>query len=165
MNKIVHVLFLSLLLMPSAGAAGRKAVTIVPDNCTPLTLTVNGKEREYCLLGKKAPVKFEVDGPGKLTVISRLKLPATSSGFEKYTLRLKEGKREVKSQTTQADRSDATFRGSDGVPGKSRKLVVSIPEGSFSYELSLDDSPFQAAVRVQWEPSRRQKLVSLEPLS
>ncbi len=165
MKRIVHVILLSFLLLPNAGAAGRKAVTIVPDNCTPLSLTVYGKERDYCLLGKKAPVKFEIDGPGKLTVISRLKLPATSSGFEKYTLRLKEGSREVKSQTTQADRSDATFTGSDGVPGKSRKLVVTIPEGSFSYELSLDDSPLQAAVRIQWQPSRRQKLVALEPLS
>ena len=165
MKRTIHAFLLSLLLFPCAEAAGRKAVAIVPANCSPIALTISGKDRDYCLVGKNAPVHFQLDGPGKLTIISRLKLPLAGSGFEKYTLRLKEGGREVKSQTTQTDRSEAAFQGSDGLPGKSRKLIVSVPEGSFTYELSLEDSPLQAAVRIQLQPSKRQKLIALEPLS
>jgi hypothetical protein len=166
MKRAVPLILLSLLfLASSAWTAGRKSVAVVPSNGRPVTIVIAGKEKDYYLVGKKAPVKFQVDGPGKLVVMSRLKLPAASTGVEKYTLVLKDGGRVLKSQSTQTDKSDAAFNGAEGVPGKSRKFVVAIPEGSFSYELWLDDTPLEAAVKIQLQPAKGQKLVALEPLS
>ncbi|TLY32755.1 MAG: hypothetical protein E6K56_02480 [Ignavibacteria bacterium] len=98
--------------------------------------------------------------------MSRLKLPGGTSDVRKYTILIKEGKNTITAHSTQTDASEAVFRGSGDVPGKSRKFSLSVPEGSFMYELSLEDTPFDAAVKLTFQPTKgRSRLVAIEPLS
>ena len=165
MNR--RYVMIALLLCANLLVAGKKkTVTLVPLNGTPVTIVVNEKEKEYYTLSPRNPVKLQVDGPGKLEVISRLKLSRDNADVQKYSVRVTEGKNTLKVQSTQTDKSDATFKLSQDVASKSRKFSLTIPDGSFTYEFFLDDTPAEAAVRFLLEPAKgRRNLVAIEPLS
>src|SRR2546425_13340052 len=76
--------------------AGRRSITLVPMKGTSVTLLVEGKERDYYLLERGDPMEIQLDGPGKLVIISRLKLPKESPDVQKYTLRVEKGKLALK---------------------------------------------------------------------
>ncbi len=147
-------------------AGGRKNISLVPLDGTSVILVIGGQEKEYYLVSHGTPLKVQVDGPGKLVVMSRLKMPKNNSGIEKYTLRVMEGKNTLKTQTTQTDKSDVVVKSSGDVCGKSRKFSMNVPAGSFTYGFWLDDSPLEAALKFLFQPSKSlRKLVAVEPLS
>lgn len=156
-----------LLLFPmNSMAGGRKSIALVPVNAKGVSLIINEKEKEYYSITQHTPVTVQVDGPGILKIVSRLRLPRNSSSVEKYSLRITEGKNTLKSHSTQTDKSESGFRSSDDLAGKSRKFSLKVPEGSFTYEVWLDDTPREAALRFQFLPEKKkQQLVSVEPLS
>jgi len=168
--KTTTWLILSALLLtfhtPSLRAGGRKTVRLVPTDGRAVTLLVGDKKSEYYLLGNKAPIRLQVDGPGKLTVTSRLKLPAGETGSRRYSVRAKEGNNTVKMHTTQTEKSSAVFSSSGEPAGKSRKFTIKIPEGSFTYAFYLEDTEGDAALRFTFQGSKRTgKRVTIEPLS
>ena len=160
---------LLVLLVSSTGllnAAGRKAVALVPSGGKAITLVISGKEKEYYELSPGTPLKLDLDGPGKLTVISRLLIPKGSSAAEHYSIRITDGPKTVKLHSTQTDRSDAAVRGSDDLPAKSRKFTVDVPEGQATYAFKLEETARNAAVRFQFESKRGPGgMVAIEPLS
>src|SRR5262245_55773277 len=105
-----------LALVPAAmPAKGSRNVSLTPDNGKSTIVLIDGKEREYFMLTSGATLKFQVDGPGKLTVMSRLVMPDGRAEAEGYAIRILEGGNSLKLQTTQTDRSDASIKGSGEV--------------------------------------------------
>lgn len=166
MRTMISAAILS-LCFAGISIGGTKSVVLVPLNGTKVPIQLKGNEKEYYLLRHNAPLKVQLEGPGKFTVISRLKLDATSAETEKYSLRVTEGKNTLKVQSTQTGKSDdAVFKSSGEIAGKSRKFSLLVPEGSATYEVFLDDTPKEAAVRFLMKPSKgKRKLVAIEPLS
>jgi hypothetical protein len=165
--KTFAILALLLLLPPALlPAAGHKSVPVLPVNGTSITVVVSGNEREYSLLPAGAPVKFQVDGPGRLAVVSRLIFTKGGEDAQRYSIRVMKGNDTLKVHSTQADRSDAVIKNSRDVPGKSRKFTLDIPDGSFTFELWADNAPHGAAVRLLFTPAKEtKKLIAIEPLS
>jgi len=162
---VLSTLFL-IFHTPSIHAGGRKTVRLVPTEGKAVTILIGEKEREYFLLGNTSPVRLQVDGPGKLTVTSRLKLRAGETGSHRYSVRTKEGKNTVKMHTTLTEKSSAVFMPSGEPSGKSRKFTLNVPEGSFTYEFFLEDTQGEAALRFSFRGSKRTgKRVTIEPLS
>jgi hypothetical protein len=111
-------------------------------------------------------LRIEVDGPGKLTITSRLLVPAGAPGSESYALDLTDGTSILKTQETQSGPSDATVALPGLVPAKSRKCVFKVGEGNVSYQIKLRKTTRDAAVRVTFQPSKRSGAQStLQPLS
>ncbi len=165
--NFARIAIIRFLLAPALlFAGGRNSLTLIPTDGKTVMLSIDGKEKEYYLLPHQEPIKVRIDGPGKLTVMSRLKLPRGNSDIQKYTIRIKEGDNTLNAHSTQTDASNAVLRASDEVPGKSRKFSLNVPEGSFMYEVRLEDTPFDAAVKLLFQPAKgRNKLVAIEPLS
>ena len=147
-------------------AGKHRSVTLVPQNGSPVTLIVSGKEKEYYSLTGKKPLRVQVDGPGKLVILSRLKLKKSVADMQTYTLVVMDGKTVVKKQSTQTDKSDVMIKGADDVAGKSRKFSLNVPEGSYTYDLSTENSTQDVAVKFLFQSVKGGgKLVSVEPLS
>ncbi|HYQ86153.1 MAG TPA: hypothetical protein VES59_02815 [Bacteroidota bacterium] len=165
--KIVRFTLVVLLFVPNLlSAAGRSSITLIPIKGRPVMVLINGNEKEYYLLTPLEPIGVRIDGPGRLSVMSRLKLPKGNAEAQKYTILIKEGNNTVSAHTTQTDASDAVLRSSNDVLGKSRKFSLNVPEGSFSYKISLEDTPFDAVIKLLFQPSKgTNKLVAIEPLS
>jgi hypothetical protein len=166
LRTLLAVLLLPALVPSSAPAAGRKTVTIIPENAKSVPVTIGGKARTYYLLGAGSPLRIEVDGPGKLTITSRLLVPAGSAGSEAYTLDIMEGTSVLKSQDTQSGASDATVSLQGFVPAKARKSTYKVGEGSSSYQIRLRKTTRDAVVRITFQPSKRSGAqTTLQPLS
>ncbi len=148
-------------------AIAGKSIPIIPVQGKAVQVIVNGNEKNYYLLSKKTPLKLEIDGPGKLSVLSRLSFPIESPGSEKYSIRIMEGKKMVREYSTQTERSDALLKISNARLGKIRKSSLQIPDGSHTYELYLENtSSPEVAVKLSFLPIKgASKLVTLEALS
>lgn len=155
-----------MLLAMGHALAGRR-VPIFPLQGTNVSILVNGKEKTYSLLSAKAPLWIEVDGPGKLFVVSRLVFPGTGPSTMRYSISVFDGKNIVKTHSAQTEKSDATMKASSAIPGKSRKGSMDVPEGSHKYELRLENAEAsEAAVKLYFAPVRgTAKEVTIEALS
>ncbi len=162
---IVAVMLLMAAVAP-LHAGGRKTVRLVPTGGTIVNVLIDGKEREYYILKKGAPVSLQVEGPGKLTVTSRVKIPAGGSANPRYSIRVKEGKNTLKLYSTQTEQSDAAFKPAGESAGKSRKFTMKVPEGMFTYEFLLEESSGDAALRFSFQGSKQSgKRTAIEPLT
>jgi hypothetical protein len=162
---LITLLFFSAVTAPLA-AGGRKSVRLIPEGGRPVNLRIDGGEKEYYLLSKGAPLNLQVEGPGKLTVYSRIRFPASGGTSEKYAVRVKDGKNTLKLHSTQTEKSEATFAPSGEAAGKSRKFTMKVPEGSFTYVFSLEETAQDAALRFTFEASKdTRKRTAIEPLT
>ncbi len=145
-------------------------MTLLPANARPVTIAVGGNERDYCILSPAEPLKLRVDGPGKLSVISRCLFSSDSPEQQQYSVCVMEGEDTLKMQSTRTERSDAALTNSivplKAVPGKSRKFTVLISDGSHLLQFRSQGAPHGTALRLLFKPSKEKgKLVSIEPLS
>src|SRR5436309_3503764 len=131
--------FMAILCDCSMLRAG-STIPLIPVNRKTITVVINGEEKEYYVLGKNSPLTVEVDGPGKLTVLDRLGLTDRNVSSQEYSIDVMEGKNTLKIHTTQTDRSDASFKNSILIPGKSRKFSIEVPEGSHTYNFLLENT-------------------------
>jgi hypothetical protein len=162
---LISLLFFSAATAPVA-AGGRKSVRLIPDGGRPVNLRIEGAEKEYYLLSKGAPLNLQVEGPGKLTVYSRIRFQAPGGASEKYAVRVKDGKNTLKLHSTQTEKSEATFEPSGEAAGKSRKFTMKVPEGSFTYVFSLEETGQDVALRFTFEASKdTRKRTAIEPLT
>ena len=168
MNSL-RLVFIILLLTTGLSLlqAGKpRSVTLAPQNGSPVTLIVNGIEKEYYSLTGSKTIQVQVDGPGKLIILSRLKLKKNVVDMQAYTLVVMNGKTVVRKQSTQTDKSDVTIKGSDDVAAKSRKFTINVAEGSFAYDLSIENANQDVALKFLFQPAKSERnLVSVEPLS
>jgi len=148
-------------------ARGASNIPIIPTNGKSITLVINGEAKNYYLLKKNGHLTVELDGPGKLIVLNRLSLMNKRTASEQYSIKVMEGKNTLKIHTTQTDRSDASYKNSSLVPGKSRKFSLEVPEGSHTYNFFLENTNAdEAAFKFMFAHRKGSgTLISLEPLS
>lgn len=159
------VILILLASSPRSADAG-KPVSLVPAGGNAVKVTVGKKEQTYYSLVSSGRLRLKVDGPGKLTVMSRVVLPAGGKTGVEYAVALREKGEIAGRQKTSSDRSDAVLSGG-GTLGKLRKMPVRVPPGTHTYELSLDNAGgASAVVKVQFEAGKHSvSRVSLQALS
>ncbi len=162
MGTIV-VIFAVNLQVYSAG----KSISVIPLNGKSVPVLINGKEKTYYLLAKNNSIKVQIDGPGTLYIRTRLSLLKNSAEQEKYSVKVMEGNKEIKTYSTLAEKSSATLKTTGSTLGKKRKFSVKVPDGTHTYEFILDKtSSKEAAVKFSYTaPKGKRKLVTLEPLA
>lgn len=161
---------LALSLMTGAvtpTVAGQKTSNLTPTGGTPVKVAVGGKEQTYYTVGSSGRLKVKVDGPGKLTVISRILLPSGSTQAQSYSIRVWEKGTVVCSQKTESDASGAVLKGAGTILGKLRKFHVDAPPGSHVYEVGIEDAgKTSAAVKLQFGRGKsKAKMANLQPVS
>lgn len=163
---VVSILLVLTLLARFSAEAG-KAIPIVPVKGKAVKIIVKGKERTYYSITARNPLHIEVDGPGKLVILSRVVFPSLSSVSERYSVIVREDGKELKIHATQSEKSTATLKSAGGNLGRGRKTNVKIPEGMHKYEVSVESTlGNEVLVRLSFIPAKGKKnLVSLEPLS
>ena len=166
-SQTVFIVLAAALGFAAAEVIAGKSIPVIPVQGKAVAVVINGAEKNYYLLPKKAPIKIEVDGPGKLSIVSRLSFPTPSVGSEKYSIRIMEGKVTVKVYSTQTEKSDAVLKTSNTFLGKSRKCSLELPDGSHTYEFYLENNPSpEVALKFFFLPAKgKRKLVTLEALS
>jgi hypothetical protein len=143
---VTSVLVIAFLLavMPRYADAGQP-VSVAPSGGSAVKVKVGGKEQTYYSLTSSGRLQLKLDGPGKLTIMSRMILPGGGAGEVEYALALREKGSVAGRQTTRSERSDATLS-SGGVLGKLRKMSVRVPAGTHTYELALENAGSTSAV-------------------
>ncbi len=163
------LILISLLFVSSSTVLASKYVPILPVKGTVVNVVVNGNEKSYYLLTKTNTLKINVDGPAKLEVLTRLSLPQKHSATEKYSVKITEGGDVVKLYSTSTEKSEATYKNINLVPGKSRKFTLEVPEGTHTYECFLENTNLDEAVLKFYVASdkkgSRKRGITLEPLS
>lgn len=128
--------FLILFILSPLALAKRKGwITLEPTQGNKISLEVSGKESEYFILEKNKFLELKVKGPTNLRVISRLNFMSAASGSNQYGLEIKENNHIVKSYTTTSEPASAVYKSHPGIPGKSRKFTLEVPEGLHRYTI------------------------------
>ncbi len=165
----LFILLLSVLctIIVYGSATASRSIKIIPVKGKIVSVILDGNEKTYYDVSKSSPVVIEVDGPGKITVMSRLSLSKTSAGSNRYSIVVKEGDKIVKIHSTATESSPATFKDRPDAAGKLRKFRLTIPEGTHTYAFYLDSTASaDAAIKFSMKMTgSAKKLVTLEPLS
>jgi hypothetical protein len=145
-RSLLHAtLVLSLLAGFPLSADAGKSITITPSGGGAVKVAIGTKQQTYYTLSSSGRLRLNVEGPGRLTVMSRIVLSPGASGEKAYGITLREKGGVAGSQKTRSDRSDATL--STGAPlGKLRKLLLRVPPGVHAYEAGLEDAGNASAV-------------------
>jgi len=150
-------------------AFGARTVTLKPINGKVITVIVDGKNLSYYLLSKTNPIKLEIDGPAKIKIQTRLSIPVQYSTIEKYSIKVSEKDKVIKLQSTSSEKSDASYNNSKFIPGKIRKFTLEVPEGTHTYEFSLENTNLTEAVlkfnSISKSKKGKKDRITLEPLS
>ena len=72
LNLLLRSGVISLVFLGFASAGVRKTISLVPSNGKSVIILLEGKEKEYYLIDRRGPLHVQIDGPGKLTVTTRL---------------------------------------------------------------------------------------------
>jgi hypothetical protein len=88
---VTSVLVIAFLLavMPRYADAGQP-VSVAPSGGSAVKVKVGGKEQTYYSLTSSGRLQLKLDGPGKLTIMSRVILPGGGAGEVEYALALRE---------------------------------------------------------------------------
>ncbi len=155
MRTWMRFLLTGALLVTGVLVAGAKSITLTPAGGSPVKVKVAGKEQTYYTLSSSAPLRVTVDGPGTLTVLSRLMLPAATTGSADYTIVVREKGTAMGSQKTGTAPSDAIVIPAGTAAGKLRKFNVRVPPGSHQIEVVIEGSGSPAAVKLQLQKGKQ----------
>jgi hypothetical protein len=140
------------------------AIEKIPDHPA-VVVRVNEKPRSYHRLTPDAPLTFEVEGPGRLRIVSRALLPPRAGAVVSYRLTLSEGQTRLKEHRTESSPAPSVeVVGEEAAVGKSRTMRVSIPGGR--HRLTLQEAGAAAVlVRLLYDASGRRAdaMISLTP--
>lgn len=126
-----------LLIVSTAHAGKWRAIEHVPGQL-PVTVAVQGKPRAYFRVAPDAPLTLQLDGPGRLRIVSRAELPRGASHAVSYRLRVAEKDKVLKEQETESSAADGVkVESSDAIVCKSRSFVVGIPQGGHRATISV----------------------------
>ncbi len=125
------------LSVSTAHAGKWQAMAHVPGR-TPLTVTVQEKPRAYFRINPDTPLTLQMDGPGKLRIVSRAELPTSGTHTISYRLRVEENGKILKEQATESSAADGVrITGSSAIICKSRSLILDMPPGAHRVVISV----------------------------
>ena len=165
----IRPLLIVLLFAPLANtwsrpalASGFTAVETIA-GATPVTVVVGSKPRVYFRLVSGAPLKFSVEGPARVRVVSRAE--CRDQEIVTYRLVATEATRELdRLQTESSASSEVHYLHGPVSLGKSRRLGFSVPKGRHEVVLSVSGVA-AVAVRIQTSRGRApEHMVSLTPV-
>ncbi len=162
--RVVVVAILVLGLTVSASAADWYTVT--PASSDGRTqIMVEGKTLSYHRATDETPVRFVVEGPTRVKVLTRLRVPTSVTGAVDYTVNvlLDGAPLTVEKMATEAAGPNATYLALEMYsPGKLRRLYIDVPTGRHAYDLLAGEGT-TVDVRVFERADRVPKRVSLAP--
>lgn len=161
------VLVLTVLMGLPVPAQAAKTVSVTPTGGTPVKVLVGKKEKSYHTLPSAGRLRLQIEGPGRLTAISRVLVPRGTAGTIPYAVVIREKGNVTARQKTTTGRSDATVQGTGAALGKLRKLVLRVPPGTHVYEVSLEEAgSASAAMKFLFRSGKNpRKMVRLEARS
>lgn len=164
-RRWLMLLAFALIAAGTLQAAGRTDVPLAPRNGHAVRVDAGKGERTYYRLDRDSTLVLHADGPGVLTVFSRVLPRQGTGGAVGYTLVLSSGSSVRRKHSTEAGPADAVVRNYGGPVGALRKFTLPLGEGSHRLVVRLEGVRAPAAlVRFTLRPSGG-KLVPLEPLS
>ena len=143
MKKITLFTLLILTLLISTAFAQRNITKwreVTPKKFARKTLIkVSENERTYYAVSKEEKVTFEVKGPAKIRVLTRLGLPKIKAESYKYAVSYKRDGKKKKTKKLNTKASKLAFMG-DVPLGQSRSFYLKVPAGKHKYTFFSDGS-------------------------
>jgi len=121
---------------------------------------VGEKTRYYYSLSDDQPSTINIQGPGKLRIISRGRFIPKQGSYISYQINyMVDGAESISKKFSNVSRSKtATYKkGSLGVPGQLKDFEIEIGRGYHTIELFIEDKVIPVAVRYSFTPSRNKK--------
>ena len=154
--------FLLLAVVASAAAGSRP---IRPTGYREaITLTIEGEHRSYWSFDLSAPLEFEVRGPGRVKLITRLALgPADTAGA--YGIAVHRNGEEISRQEFEILPAIGAGGGAAAQWGRHRNLAFDVPAGPQRYRVVVEGSAgLLVAGRPRFlPPARSRRRVSITP--
>ncbi|MEP7027139.1 MAG: hypothetical protein ABI960_00960 [Candidatus Eisenbacteria bacterium] len=153
------------LIAAIAHAGSWEAIERLPGR-TATSVQVNGKPRVYFKITRETPLDVPIDGPSRLSVVSRAILPKGSSAVVRYTLVVSDRGRELERHDTESSPASKVRDPSAAAElGKSRRMTVDVPAGAHSVTLAvIGPTPVLVRLRRAASTSDGQPTVSLTPV-
>lgn len=103
------------------------------------TVVVGEQELVYYVATADKPAQMRIFGPTKIDVISRLDYDLTMKGKQEYVIAVSEKGRTINQQRISTGKSDVgSYRERPNlVPGREKKLTITVPAGEHVYEFRL----------------------------
>jgi len=125
-----------------------------------VTTLVGEKTRYYYSLNTDKPSTINIQGPGKIRVISRGRfIPKQGNNISYQINYIVDGAELISKMFSNISRSKtATYKnGSLGVPGQLKDFEIEIGRGYHTIELFIKDKSIPVAARYSFTPSRKKK--------
>jgi len=161
------LLVLSSLLSVSPALADTRwrAIESIPDQAA-LRVEVGGKARIYYRIANAGEFTVEVNGPGRLKVISRAEvLPGLKAAVVPYRVSMREGTRIVKEQATESSVTDQAVLHGGSAVCKSRTFTWAIPAGAHRIRFTETGAPgVLVRLMVSNASAASQTMISITPI-
>ncbi len=171
MKKLQLVLLISLLSIAGIMAqSSRKSRSIKPVNYTKkVTTIINGKNKSYYSLSEANESVINIQGPGKLRVISRARFIPKQEGKLNYEISytVDGGKPEFEGYSGIAISKEATYKNTKlGVPAQLQDFYIELGRGSHNVAFKLAGKGVPVAAKYIFIPGKsiKQEWISFSPL-
>jgi len=165
---ILAIIFGSAAIMAQSSQKGKY---LKPENFHKAVNTlVSGKSRNYYSLSDQKPSIINVQGPGKLKVITRGRFKPGEGEKINYTVLYSvDGQEQKNIPVSSVKRSkNATYvKGSLGIPAENKDFEIDLERGSHTIGFKLKDSLIRVAVRYKFTPAKekKQEWIAFSPMS
>jgi len=107
----------------------------------PVSLVTNENVVSYYRYSSTKTLKIRITGPTSLRVLNRIEFDYRMKGKINYRVEVKEDKKIRNTYMLSGDPSDVTRYKKDGkkTPGKANEIVINVPSGTHSYEITTLD--------------------------
>jgi len=155
------ILVCAIVASPTRAADWRSIVPTVSGGA--VEIVVDSKELTYHTFDWKAPLRFSVEGPTRVKILTRLRIPAGSDG-ESYTVGVAcDGIETMMEELSTAPSDRARYLTLSGCrPGTIRRIYIDVPTGRHGYELRAV-RPAVVEARVFEATGRKPRLASIAP--
>ncbi len=164
--SLIALLLFGLALAAPLTAAAADWQSVTPASSGGRTqIMVSSKTLSYHRATDETPVRFVVEGPTRVKVLTRLRVPTSGTGTVDYAVRvlLDGAPVAIEELTTGSAGPNATYLALEMFsPGKLRRFYIDVPTGRHVYDLTAG-SGTKVDMRVFEKANRVPKRVSLAP--
>lgn len=125
-----------------------------------LIIKINNKSRSYYALSADKPSTINIQGPGKLRVMSRGQIKPGEANEISYTIKCVIDGREKKLfefSDVEASNSASYLEKFSGAPGQMRDFEIELSRGYHNIEFKIDDHKVAVAAKYKFTPTKVKK--------